>query len=534
MNLPVIDLRTHIYGYLLPNTSNDIDVDIARICKTFQMIDTNMGNISNRVDSVLDSIDSKLQLFYNGLWFSLPQRYLTDGDTFVINGTLDQGLWAPPNTPNIVFLFTEDTQDTISTDYFFILNNTSDYSIKIQKQLNADLDDSSVTEIVASGEIVLVSSLDGLTLRVNRTNLISPFCRSNVSSIDNLTDFRAVNELGIFDYSTNSAVIALYDSGGSLARKYSKHWFTNFTDTYQNQQISLNGVGLYSSTEQLDSNLMDLRTRSLLTSNAYIGTIPVSGQPYTDEMRVWATHRQYGILYSYQQIHAANRNDSTLLNSPDIYANYIRVRKGIQIDAGFEGLTTGRINTTNIQSSANGTAANANINLNNNVYLSHYYNSTGYRLLVHNGSGTKLDIEAAKFQGTAVLAQYGDLAEQYKVAKENDAGTVLTICTCSCENEMKATTSRWQYVSGVVSTKPGLVINYHDKKSEMKKYKDVALTGRVPVKVVGKAKKGWFISPSSIEGVARATKFKRFNSFGRVLENKEDKTISKIECFITL
>jgi hypothetical protein len=94
---------------------------------------------------------------------------------------------------------------------------------------------------------------------------------------------------------------------------------------------------------------------------------------------------------------------------------------------------------------------------------------------------TNADITARIFRGTATSAQYADLAEKYLPDAEYEAGTVVCI-----GGEKEITASTWgKRAIGVISTNPAYMMN-----SELAGGIYVALKGRVPVKVIGRIKKG--------------------------------------------
>lgn len=87
-------------------------------------------------------------------------------------------------------------------------------------------------------------------------------------------------------------------------------------------------------------------------------------------------------------------------------------------------------------------------------------------------------ITAPLFKGEAQYARWGDLAEVYDTDKEYPKGTLLDI------GGKKEVTIATKDVKFVVSSKPGVVLNKFSSGQEL------ALTGRVPVRVIGKVSKG--------------------------------------------
>ncbi len=106
------------------------------------------------------------------------------------------------------------------------------------------------------------------------------------------------------------------------------------------------------------------------------------------------------------------------------------------------------------------------------------------------------EVYAVTFQGTASSAKYADLAEKYLADEELEAGTVVCfggdkeICACGLEADHR--------VAGVISTDPAYMMNSESEGQY------VALTGRVPCKVVGPVVKGDLLVSSGVKGHAKA------------------------------
>jgi len=106
------------------------------------------------------------------------------------------------------------------------------------------------------------------------------------------------------------------------------------------------------------------------------------------------------------------------------------------------------------------------------------------------------EVYAVTFRGTATSAQYADLAEKYESDEELEAGTVVCFGgekeVTACEHELD------HRVAGVISTDPAYMMNAGSEGQY------VALTGRVPCKVVGPVEKGDLMVSSSVKGHAKA------------------------------
>lgn len=135
----------------------------------------------------------------------------------------------------------------------------------------------------------------------------------------------------------------------------------------------------------------------------------------------------------------------------------------------------------------------------------------------------------ATIYGVSTSALYADVAEKYTADQEYAAGTVLMIGGTA---ELTACdTDASDSVFGVVSTNPAYLMN-----DGLAGGVAVALTGRVPVRVVGQVNKGDRLV-SAGNGVARAatkSELTAFNSIGRSLESKTSDDEGVVEAVVQL
>lgn len=137
-------------------------------------------------------------------------------------------------------------------------------------------------------------------------------------------------------------------------------------------------------------------------------------------------------------------------------------------------------------------------------------------------------IYAKSFNGTALEAMYADVAERYEADEELEPGTVVEL---GGSKEIRKTTSSFSSdVFGVISTDPAVKMNADAGSNSTHPY--VALTGRVPVKVVGKVKKGDRLVSSNVPGVAMSVGTKIYgyeHVIGRALSDKSTEDIGIVE-----
>lgn len=93
-----------------------------------------------------------------------------------------------------------------------------------------------------------------------------------------------------------------------------------------------------------------------------------------------------------------------------------------------------------------------------------------------------------EINGTAMRTRWADLAENYVSDKQCETGTLMMF-----GGEKEVTVSDGKTVNGIVTTKPGLVLN-GDLKGE--NVVGLALVGRVPVKICEKVHKFDKVVPS--------------------------------------
>lgn len=134
--------------------------------------------------------------------------------------------------------------------------------------------------------------------------------------------------------------------------------------------------------------------------------------------------------------------------------------------------------------------------------------------------------------GTSIHAQYADLAERFETDVEYSPGTVVELGGVA---EITAAVEELsEDVFGVISSKAAFVMN--GTAGTDKTHPPVAVQGRVPVKVIGKIKKGDRLV-SAGNGLARAgtrTEINTWNVIGRSLEQKTTDGEGVIEAVVKL
>jgi hypothetical protein len=136
------------------------------------------------------------------------------------------------------------------------------------------------------------------------------------------------------------------------------------------------------------------------------------------------------------------------------------------------------------------------------------------------------------FYGVSVQAKYADLAERFSSDQPYPAGTVVAL---GGVNEITAAEEALsEDVFGVISTRAAYLMNGAAGSDET--HPPVAVNGRVPVRVVGRVKKGDRLVAAG-NGLARAgakNELSPWNVIGRSLEDKHDTGEGTIEAIVKL
>ena len=132
----------------------------------------------------------------------------------------------------------------------------------------------------------------------------------------------------------------------------------------------------------------------------------------------------------------------------------------------------------------------------------------------------------------ATSAQYADLAERFETDTTYPAGTVVEL---GGEKEVtRASTDLTDAVFGVISTSAAFLMNGNAGSNET--HPPIAMSGRVPVRVIGSVNKGDRLV-SAGNGLARSAtvgEANAFNVIGRALETKITVEEGTVEAIVTI
>lgn len=148
-------------------------------------------------------------------------------------------------------------------------------------------------------------------------------------------------------------------------------------------------------------------------------------------------------------------------------------------------------------------------------------NSTGEQKARFNGNNFYFNTD---IYGCAMSARWADLAELYESDNTYQPGTLIMF---GGEKEITIATDE---VNAVISNKPAFIMNSNCKGISQA----IALTGRTPVRVVGKINKFDNIKLSEIPGIAIKSNDKNDIILGKALQNKYTEDEGLVECVIRL
>ena len=133
---------------------------------------------------------------------------------------------------------------------------------------------------------------------------------------------------------------------------------------------------------------------------------------------------------------------------------------------------------------------------------------------------------------TATTALYADVAERFAADEVLDAGTVVELGGVA--EITKSQDELSDKVFGVISTRAAYLMNGGAGTDET--HPPVAMTGRVPVQVIGQVKKGDRLV-SAGNGTARSAlpgEATAFNTIGRALASKSTSDVGLVEAIVTI
>ena len=325
-------------------------------------------------------------------------------------------------------------------------------------------------------------------------------------------------------------VVLQFYVGNSIVGMMSKD--STFTPQTAISGFSTIGPGL-----QLSSTVPSVLFRGTATDSNALGGIPASG--FLSSTSNDTTSGTLGILndtgltvgaVQSAQIQVVTANSEVVIRNQSTDANLsIRVNDGgvdtpvMQVN-GSTGVVTF---PTTVSHTGNVSAGNLSVGT-GTVTLGNVVNSNA------NGVGN-IGSASSYFNqvfATSTTALYADVAERFAADTYYEAGTVVELG--GAKEITKSVTELSENVFGVVSTRAAFLMN--GGAGDDATHPPIAMTGRVPVRVVGAVKKGDRLV-SAGNGLARAAQLGEataFNVIGRALEDRTESSEGTVEAIVTI
>jgi len=306
------------------------------------------------------------------------------------------------------------------------------------------------------------------------------------------------------------------------------------------------GAILFSSATVAAAGTNQGTATQLTTDNVFVtsGTGGVKLPPATTGREISVTNNSGSSITVYpslgQQIEAASINTGTVVPNNATVAlisksstNWWTIQpvyvagSGITITQSANGAVTWSAVYTGTDTlatvTARGATTSSNVTMSGGLNISSIFPTANASVNIGSASGWFNTI-----YGTSIQAQYADLAECYESDAVYAPGTVMIFGT---DTEVTVSqTANDPAVAGVVSTNPAYLMNGQLVGEHVVA---LALTGRVPCRVVGTVKRGDRMVTSTIPGVAMANNDPEIGTvIGKALGNYNSNEVGVIEVVV--
>ena len=211
------------------------------------------------------------------------------------------------------------------------------------------------------------------------------------------------------------------------------------------------------------------------------------------------------------------------------------LNKNIRFDINRSGVTTAALTiaaSTNTITVGNALAVTGPATVSGVLTTSTVLPSGNVTVNIGSATARYANVFAQFFVGQAITSQYADLAERFAADTVYQPGTVVQLGgSAEITAAMEELT---EDVFGVISTRAGFLMN--GEAGDNFTHPPVAMSGRVPVRVIGQVRKGDRLV-SAGNGLARAAlkgEYSPFNVIGRALEEKTTVDEGTVEAIVKL
>ena len=316
---------------------------------------------------------------------------------------------------------------------------------------------------------------------------------------------------------TSGAIVATITDNASVDHVVVQLWVNNTIvgivskDATFTPQIAISGFSTIGPGLQLSSTVSSALFRGTATDSNALGGIAAAGflQKNTNE----STTGTLSILNDSGLSVGADADARIIITGSDVFLRNQTQDGNLTLQVNDGGVNTTAI-SINGATGIPGVTGLTNLNANG---VGNLGSSTGYFNTVF---------------ATATTALYADVAERFAADTEYQPGTVVELGGIA--EITKSVDELSDNVFGVISTRAAFTMN-HGAGSDLT-HPPVAMTGRVPVRVIGTVRKGDRLV-SAGNGLARAAQkgeATAFNVIGRALEDRLETTEGMVEAIVTI
>jgi hypothetical protein len=380
----------------------------------------------------------------------------------------------------------------------------------------------------------------------------SSFMRTNANTSTTGT-LNVINNTGLtvgatnaisMSQSTNDGLVRSSISGANLVIQ------SNVAGTIFNVASAL-GTGVFAvsnaatvgTTLSVTGNITgaNINTGGLVSATGNVNGGNINGTALVTGVTVSATGNVTGNNISASNVITAG---STISAAGNITSGSFFIGNGSQLTGLSAAVSVTQIQngTSTVQIGASGGNANVSIGGTSNVVVF----TTGTTFFAGNVSVPAIEKTGANAVGnigsstnyfnrvfaTATTALYADVAERFEADELLAPGTVVELG--GAKEITRAKNDLTETVFGVISTQPAYTMN--GGAGDDTTHPAVAMTGRVPVQVIGSVRKGDRLvsAGNGVARSARAGEATAFNVIGRALVDKLDPDQGTIEAIVTI
>jgi hypothetical protein len=333
----------------------------------------------------------------------------------------------------------------------------------------------------------------------------------------NGTSFILVGPASTSGQGTSGAIVATITDNVSVDHVVVQLWVNNSIvgivskDATFTPQIAITGFATIGPGLQLSSTVSNALFRGTSTNAQLLDNIASTG--FLQRNVNQTTTGTLGILNDSGLSVGADSDARIIITGSDVFLRNQTQDGNLTLQVNDGGVNTTAINI-NGATGVPGVTGLTNLNANG---VGNLGSSTGYFNTVF---------------ATATTALYADVAERFAADVAYEPGTVVELGgTAEITRSVEELSDN---VFGVISTRAAFTMNHGAGSDET--HPPVAMTGRVPVRVIGVVRKGDRLV-SAGNGLARAAQpgeATAFNVIGRALEDRVEASEGRVEAIVTI